>query len=43
MCCVAGLSQIDVQPGQFVLAAEPVGTMSGGPRTAQMQLKLGAG
>jgi septal ring factor EnvC (AmiA/AmiB activator) len=26
---LAGLSQIDVQPGQFVLAAEPVGTMSG--------------
>jgi septal ring factor EnvC (AmiA/AmiB activator) len=26
---VAGLSQIDVQPGQFVLTAEPVGTMSG--------------
>lgn len=26
---VAGLSQIDAQPGQFVLAAEPVGTMSG--------------
>ena len=26
---MAGLSQIDVQPGQFVLAAEPVGTMSG--------------
>ena len=25
---LAGLSQIDVQPGQFVLAAEPVGTMS---------------
>ncbi len=25
---VAGLSQIDAQPGQFVLAAEPVGTMS---------------
>jgi septal ring factor EnvC (AmiA/AmiB activator) len=25
---VAGLSQIDVQPGQFVLTAEPVGTMS---------------
>ncbi|MDX2258618.1 MAG: peptidoglycan DD-metalloendopeptidase family protein [Hyphomicrobiaceae bacterium] len=24
---LAGLSQIDVQPGQFVLAAEPVGTM----------------
>jgi murein hydrolase activator len=26
---LAGLSQIDVQPGQFVLAAEPVGIMSG--------------
>ena len=26
---LAGLSQIDVQPGQFVLTAEPVGTMSG--------------
>ncbi len=26
---VAGLSQIDVQPGQFVLAAEAIGTMSG--------------
>ncbi len=26
---LAGLSQIDVQPGQFVLAAEPVGTMAG--------------
>ncbi len=25
---LAGLSQIDVQPGQFVLAAEPVGTMT---------------
>lgn len=25
---MAGLSQIDVQPGQFVLTAEPVGTMS---------------
>jgi septal ring factor EnvC (AmiA/AmiB activator) len=29
---LAGLSQIDVQPGQFVLTAEPVGTMSGGPK-----------
>lgn len=29
---LAGLSQIDVQPGQFVLAAEPVGTMSGWPQ-----------
>lgn len=25
---LAGLSQVDVQPGQFVLASEPVGTMS---------------
>ena len=32
---LAGLSQIDVQPGQFVLAAEPVGTMSGGVTKAQ--------
>jgi septal ring factor EnvC (AmiA/AmiB activator) len=31
---VAGMSAIDVEPGQFVLAAEPVGTMSGAPRTA---------
>lgn len=29
---LAGLSQIDVQPGQFVLTAEPVGTMSGSPK-----------
>jgi septal ring factor EnvC (AmiA/AmiB activator) len=33
---VAGLSQMDVGPGQFVLAAEPIGTMSGAPRTAQL-------
>jgi septal ring factor EnvC (AmiA/AmiB activator) len=32
---LAGLSQIDVQPGQFVLAAEPVGTMSGWSKQAQ--------
>jgi len=32
---LAGLSQIDVQPGQFVLAAEPVGTMSGWPQQAK--------
>ncbi|MET0639297.1 MAG: peptidoglycan DD-metalloendopeptidase family protein [Hyphomicrobium sp.] len=31
---LAGLSQIDVQPGQFVLTAEPVGTMSGGQRNS---------
>lgn len=33
---VAGLSRMDVGPGQFVLAAEPIGTMSGAPRTAQL-------
>ncbi len=32
---LAGLSQIDVQPGQFVLGAEPVGTMSGWAQQAQ--------
>lgn len=32
---LAGLSQIDVQTGQFVLAAEPVGTMSGSTAAAQ--------
>ncbi|CAN1723387.1 murein hydrolase activator [Hyphomicrobium sp. 1Nfss2.1] len=32
---LAGLSQIDVQPGQFVLAAEPVGTMTGWPQQSQ--------
>lgn len=32
---VAGLSQIDVQPGQFVLAAEAIGAMSGQPKSAQ--------
>jgi septal ring factor EnvC (AmiA/AmiB activator) len=31
---LAGLSQIDVQPGQFVLAAEPVGTMNGGQKNS---------
>jgi len=31
---LAGLSQIDVQPGQFVLTAEPVGTMSGGQKNS---------
>ena len=34
---LAGLSQIDVQPGQFVLAAEPVGTMSGASAQAKTQ------
>ncbi len=41
---IAGLSQMDVGPGQFVLAAEPIGTMSGAPRTAQLASdKTGAG
>lgn len=31
---IAGMSQIDVQPGQFVLTAEPVGTMSGGAKNS---------
>jgi murein hydrolase activator len=39
---VAGLSRIDVQPGQFVIAAEPVGTMSGAPRAAPGTLKNAA-
>lgn len=36
---LAGLSRIDVQPGQFVLAAEPVGKMSGvpGPKSGQSE------
>ena len=33
---IAGMSQMDVGPGQFVLAAEPIGTMSGAPRMAQL-------
>ena len=32
---LAGLSQIDVQLGQFVLAGEPVGLMSGAPQGAK--------
>ena len=31
---LAGMSQIDVQPGQFVLTAEPVGSMSGRQTTS---------
>ena len=37
---LAGLSRIDVEPGQFVLAAEPIGTMSGAASTRE--LKSGA-
>lgn len=41
---IAGLSQMDVGPGQFVLAAEPIGTMSSAPRTAQLAAeKTGTG
>jgi len=32
---LAGLSRIDVEPGQFVLAAEPVGTMGDAPPSLQ--------
>lgn len=32
---LAGLSRIDVQPGQFVLAAEPIGTVSGAATKSQ--------
>ncbi|CFX10921.1 Peptidase M23 [Candidatus Filomicrobium marinum] len=32
---LAGLSRIDVEPGQFVLAAEPVGTMGDAPPSVQ--------
>ena len=38
---LAGLSQIDAQPGQFVLAAEPVGTMSGPAASSQAALVSG--
>ena len=34
---LAGMSQIDVQPGQFVLTAEPIGTMSGGAKNSSAQ------
>jgi len=34
---LAGLSQIDVQLGQFVLAGEPVGVMTAAPKAATTQ------
>ena len=34
---LAGMSQIDVQLGQFVLAAEPIGTMASAPKGASQQ------
>jgi septal ring factor EnvC (AmiA/AmiB activator) len=36
---LAGMSQIDVQTGQFVLAGEPIGTMSAVPRGSSRALK----
>lgn len=37
---LAGLSQIDVRSGQFVLAAEPVGTMSGGQKNTPSSAQI---
>jgi len=37
---LAGLSQIDVRSGQFVLAAEPVGTMSGGQKNTPASAQI---
>jgi murein hydrolase activator len=39
---VAGLAQIDVQPGQFVLAAEAIGTMSAQSKSAGDQSQSAA-
>ena len=39
---LAGMSQIDAQPGQFVLAAEPIGTMSGPVKTGQASVQTNA-
>lgn len=39
---LAGLSRIDVQPGQFVLAAEPIGTVSGTAVKSQGNAQEGA-
>ncbi len=36
---LAGLSQIDVQLGQFVLAGEPVGVMAAAPKAAQATMQ----
>lgn len=38
---LAGMSQIDVVPGQFVLAAEPVGTMSSAGKPGQEAPSVG--
>ena len=39
---LAGLSRIDVEPGQFVLAAEPVGTMSGTAASRELKSEANA-
>ncbi len=39
---LAGLSQIDAQPGQFVLAAEPIGTMMGTPTASAAKAQAAA-
>lgn len=39
---LAGMSQIDVQPGQFVLTAEPVGTMSGASKNSSASAQSSA-
>ena len=39
---LAGLSQIDAQPGQFVLAAEPIGTMMGAPTASAAKAQAAA-
>jgi septal ring factor EnvC (AmiA/AmiB activator) len=39
---LAGMSQVDVQLGQFVLAAEPVGTMAAASRAAAQKTQVNA-
>lgn len=39
---LAGLSRMDVQPGQFVLAAEPIGTVTGSASKASGSTEEGA-
>ncbi len=39
---LAGMSRIDVQPGQFVLAAEPVGVMGGAAKDGSASSQFGA-
>jgi murein hydrolase activator len=35
---LAGLSQVDVQVGQFVLAGEPIGTMTQQPKASKTKI-----